>query len=425
VAAVAVFLPGYLFVVLVARRFHDFADNTRVTAVVDGVAAAATGAILGAVIVLGHRALIDLPTALICLTVLLLVLTMKRIPEPLLILLAAVVGISITNGKNAHAQAPAVPLRLVADIPISGPAVRFDYQSLNPTTGQLYISHMGAGDLVVFDTRANRVVATIPGFRSATGVLAVPAEHRVYVSAAGQHEVVIVNDETLHVVGRVGGVQFPDGIAYDPLHRKVYVSDERGGTDVVIDAQRNVRTATIELGGEAGNTHYDPVAHRILVAVQTKNQLVTIDPATDRVVGRHDMPCSEPHGFLIDGPHRVAFVSCEGDAKLLVVDLRTMRTTATYKVGDDPDVLALDPELGRLYVAAESGVVSVFDEHGTGSERGSDGTLTLVSLGELHAPHAHSVAVDPATHRVYLPLQDVNGRPVLRVMDAVLPSAGH
>ncbi len=423
VAAAGVFLPVYLFVTLVARRFHDFAGNTRVKAVVDGVTAAATGAILGAVVVLGRRALIDLPTVLICLTVLALVLSVKRLPEPVLIIIAAAVGIAITNGGSARAQSASAPLRVVADIPIPGPAVRFDYQSFDSITGRLYISHMGAGRLVVFDTRANRVVASIPGFRTATGVLAVPAEHRVYVSAAGEHEVVVVNDETLQVVGRAGGIRFPDGIAYDPEHRKVYVSDEAGGVDVVIDAQRDMQVATIALGGEAGNTHYDPIAHRILVAVQTRNQLVAIDPATDRITERYEMPCSHPHGFLIDAPHRVAFVSCEGDARLLVVDLRTMSTTATYHVGDDPDVLALDPGLGRLYVAAESGVVSVFDEHG--NESRNDRTLALVSRGELRAAHAHSVAVDPATHRVYLPLQDVNGRPVLRVLEPVVAPKGH
>lgn len=357
-------------------------------------------------------------------TVLALILTVKIVPESFLILVTAAVGIVITTSKSVRAQSGSAsssasslsaqaPLLVVADIALPGPPMRFDYQSLDPTTGRLYISHMGAGRLIVFDTRGNSVVANIPGFRTATGVLAVPAEHRVYVSAAGQHEIVVVNNETLEVVGRVGGIRFPDGIAYDPEHRKIYVSDEAGSVDVVIDAQRNVRESTIALGGEAGNTHYDSVSHRILVAVQTKNQLVAIDPATDRIIGRYEMPCSHPHGFVIDAPHRLAFVSCEGDAKLLAVDLGTMHTIAIYQVGDGPDVLAFDAGIGRLYVAAESGVVSVFDESGSGRGR------PLLPRGTLHAPHAHSVAVDARTHRVYLPLQEVNGRPVLWVLKPI------
>jgi hypothetical protein len=42
-----------------------------------------------------------------------------------------------------------------------------------------------------------------------------------------------------------------------------------------------------------------------------------------------------------------------------------------------------------------------------------------VALGALRAPHAHAVSVDPRTHRVYLPLENVGGRPVLRVLEPV------
>jgi DNA-binding beta-propeller fold protein YncE len=81
-------------------------------------------------------------------------------------------------------------------------------------------------------------------------------------------------------------------------------------------------------------------------------------------------------------------------------------------IGSDPDVLAFDPALARLYVAAESGVVAVFQDH--------DGSLN--QLGWYRAPRAHSVAVDPTTHRVYLPLANVSGHPVLRVL---VPSDSH
>jgi len=312
------------------------------------------------------------------------------------------------------AKAPAsttARLAVVADIPLPGPAKRFDYQSFDSTTGRLYISHMRGDRLVVFDTRTQKLVSSNEGFPGATGVWAVPELHRVYVSVTGRHEVAVVDDRTLAVVAHVGDVQFPDGIAYAPHEQKVFVSDESGGNDAVIDARSNTLTGRIALGGEAGNSHYDAVSHCILVAVQTKNELVAIDPASDRIIARYPMSCDHPHGFLIDEPNRLAFVTCEGDAKLLVVDLRTMRVTATLRTADDPDVLALDPVLQRLYVGCESGAVSIFEE------RFAEGRGTLASLGEYRAPHAHSVSVDPATHRVYLPLQNVNGKPILRIVE--------
>jgi DNA-binding beta-propeller fold protein YncE len=298
-------------------------------------------------------------------------------------------------------------LRLVADVPLPGPANRFDYQSVDPAARRLYISHMNAGRLVVVDLDSSRVVADISGVERATGVLAVPSEHRIYVSAAGRHDLVALDDRTLKVVGRAGGIRFPDGIAYAPAERKVFVSDESGDADVVVDAHTNTRRSTIALGGEAGNTHYDSVSHCIVVAVQTKNQLVAIDPATERVVARYDLSGSDhPHGFAIDEPGRLAFVTGEANATLQVVDLRTMRVLSSHRLGDDPDVVAWDPGWRRLYVASESGVVSVFAVQGS----------ALQSLEELRIPHAHTVAVDPRTHQVYLPLENIGGQPVLRIL---------
>src|SRR5438128_10868896 len=127
------------------------------------------------------------------------------------------------------------PLRVVADVPLPGSASRFDYQSLEPAAGRLFISHMGAGQLVVFDVRAGRVISNLDGFPTVTGVLAVPAEHRAYASATGHHAVVVVDDSTLAMVARVPGPRFPDGIAYAPEERRVCVSGGPGRRDFMYD----------------------------------------------------------------------------------------------------------------------------------------------------------------------------------------------
>src|SRR2546426_4854261 len=318
------------------------------------------------------------------------------------------------SGTIPPASRADAPLRVVADVPLPGSGSGFDYQSLEPASGRLFISHMGAGQLVVFDVRAGRAIANLDGFPTVTGVLAVPVEHRAYASATGDHEVVVVNDSTFQIVARVPGPRFPDGIAYAPEERRVFVSDESGRRDFVIDAATNSVVARIELDGEAGNTQYDAGSHCVIVAVQTANQLAVIDPVTATIVRRiaFDKAVRYPHGFYIDAAHRLAFISGQESGTLGVLDLRTLQLRQVLPIGSDPDVLAFDPALGRLYVAAESGVVAVFEER--------DGSL--VQLGWYRAPKAHSVAVDPATHRVYLPLADVSGRPALRVL---VPSDSH
>jgi chromate transporter len=92
VAAIGVFLPCYLFVVIPAPYFREISKNRQVKAFVEGVTAAATGAIGGAAFVLGRRAIIDIPTALIALTTFALLSRLKRVPEPLVIVGAGVIG---------------------------------------------------------------------------------------------------------------------------------------------------------------------------------------------------------------------------------------------------------------------------------------------------------------------------------------------
>ncbi|HYY94994.1 MAG TPA: YncE family protein [Pyrinomonadaceae bacterium] len=242
-----------------------------------------------------------------------------------------------------------LPLEKVADVPLPGGASRFDYQSMDSEGGRLYIAHLGANHLIVFDTGNRRVLSEIGDLASVHGVVAVPELHRALASATGANELVVIDDQTLQVVARVPAGDYPDGIAYASKAKKIYVSDLHGKTDTVIDAATNQRIATIELGGGAGNTQYDSASEHIFVTVHRLNQLAEIDPQTDKVVARYELPgCSESHGLLIDAAHRLAFVACEENAKLAVFDLESRKVTALQPVGADPDVLAFDERLGRL-----------------------------------------------------------------------------
>ena len=90
-------------------------------------------------------------------------------------------------------------LKTVADVPLPGGTTRFDYQSLDPSTGRLYLSHMGDGNVVVFDTKTNKVLANVPGFPTVTGVLVVPALKSVYASVTHNHEIAVLDTEKLVV----------------------------------------------------------------------------------------------------------------------------------------------------------------------------------------------------------------------------------
>jgi YVTN family beta-propeller protein len=308
----------------------------------------------------------------------------------------------------AAMAAPPLSLQPVTDVPLGGNTTRLDYATLDPQRHLLFIAHLGDSAVIVFDTEANRVRSRVAGLSKVHGVLAIPELGTVYATATGTNEVAAIDEATLKVTARAAGGIYPDGMAYAPFAHKLYVSDEHGGTETVIDVRANKRVATIALGGEVGNSQYDPATRHVFANVQTRRQLVEIDPATDRVIARIDLPGADGnHGLLIEPQQRRAFIACEDNHKLLVLDLETRKLTDTFDVGESPDVLAYDPGLGLLYVAAESGVVSFF--------RAGHGLIAPAGA-VLIGPNAHVVAVDPASHRIFFPLRNLGGRTMLRIM---------
>jgi DNA-binding beta-propeller fold protein YncE len=323
---------------------------------------------------------------------------------------AAAVGVLAISTAAAAALAGTpgrLPLQTVARVPLSGPSVRFDYTSLDPASNRLYIAHMDANELLVFDIRRRKIVRTLPA-PGVHGVIAVPQLGLVFASATNARQVLTINAKTNAVIARTSAGQYPDGLAYDPVERHVFVSDESGGVETVLSA-RGRRIATIPLGGDAGNVQYDAGSAHILADVQTRDEVAVIDPKTNRIIRRIPMPgCDNNHGLYVDSTRRLAFIACDQNATLLTLDLRTMTVTGHASVGDVPDVLAFDTSLRRLYVTSESGIVAVFAETAHGVRK----------LGQAFlATEAHTVAVDSRTHLVYFPLQSGStGGPQLLIM---------
>jgi YVTN family beta-propeller protein len=314
-------------------------------------------------------------------------------------------GAALTAGDAASVPG----YRVVTDVPMPGGASRWDYATLDPAGGRLYLAHLGASEVVVVDTARQQVVAVVPGIQSVHGLALAPALGRLYAAANTRDEVAVIDLASGQVVARVPAGQGPDGLAYVSSQARVFVSDENGTGDTVIDASAVLPSSTVELGNGIGDTQYDAFSGLVLVAVGNSSELVALDPGSESVVARYPLPgCDGARGVQVDASGRDrAFVACEGNAKLVGIDLDTGRVSPPVEVGGGPDVLALDPALQRLYVASESGVLTVVDTSGPDPR-----VLAQGGAG----PDAHSVAVDPDTHLVYLPLASVGGRPVLRVL---------
>ena len=331
--------------------------------------------------------------------------------QPLVPKVAAIVVGALTlvfAAAPGGAQTHGLPLEHVSDIRLPGRSNRFDYQSVDADGRRLYVAHLGDSTLEVIDLETLSVSVTVPRITDVHGVLAAPEIGRVFASATGTNELVTLDASTNQPIGRTSTGDFPDGIAYDSRDDLVLVSNKNAGSAAVLEGRDGRLVRTVQLGREVGNVAYDSASGLVYAAARPPDQLVAFDPTTGMITTRIPVSnCDGAHGIYVQPQTQVAFVACENNAKLVTIDLRRQRPVAVNTVGANPDVLAYDPGLERLYIAAESGIVSVFSTTGRRPHK----------LGQGHlADGAHSVAVDPVTHLVFFPLARDPHQPGLRIM---------
>ncbi len=317
------------------------------------------------------------------------------------------------RGGDAVGETPSasLPLVLVADVNLPGKAVRFDYQDLDVAKGRLIIAHMNDASVVVVNTSDGSLVKVLPGIPTARGVVVADDVGRIFVTSS-PNKLVIIDNGSLGEIARVDTGRAPDGVGWDPVHKTVGVSDQADGAISLIDRSGGGARKQVALGKETGNVVFDPARAVFWITVVTAappDQLVAVDPVAAKVTSTIALPgCTGAHGLRIHPDGKSALIACEGNAKVARVDLGAAPAIDIAPSGANPDVLAIDPGLGWLYVAAESGDLRVFDL----------GKPGLVTIDREHpADASHSVAVDPATHHVFFPLvAGAKGTPVLRMM---------
>jgi len=116
------------------------------------------------------------------------------IPAGAVVVTAVLAAVTLTRGSSAP-RSP-LPLRPAGEVALPGDSSRFDYASLDPGRGLLFIAHLGASDIIEVDLHTHQVVRTIPNVTDVHGVLVVPALHRVYATATGDNQVLSLDEDT-------------------------------------------------------------------------------------------------------------------------------------------------------------------------------------------------------------------------------------
>jgi YVTN family beta-propeller protein len=300
-------------------------------------------------------------------------------------------------------------LRKVAELDLPGPlGERFDYMRIDQAGKRLFVTHLGAGQIYVVSLADLKVTATIKGTPAVEDVAHVPELNRLYTTNWGENKIGVVDLATMQVIERIPTADKPDGIEYTAKFQKIYVSNERGRAESIIDVRTNKEIKAITFRSQTGMPRFDAVAGKLYVNLQELGTIAVIDGQTDMLEAEIPVPgCRVNHGMALDAVHRRAFIGCEGNNVLVVLDLDKRQVVAQFDIGRGNDFIEFDAGLGRIYIPA-GGMMTVIQQDDPNRYRALEPFPIAVGV--------HTVAVDQETHRVYVTEQQENNRPVAKVV---------
>lgn len=273
----------------------------------------------------------------------------------------------------------------------------WDYITYDADSNRLFIGH--SMEITVVDAETGKQLGSVPA-NGAHGVAVIPGKNLGFSTNGRAGTVTVFDLKTLQPKQDIKAGENPDAIIYDRYAKKVLVMNGRSQDLMVIDPDTLKVETSIPLGGKLEFASADS-AH-VYVNVEDKGEIATVDSKTWKADKRWKLTgCEEPSGLAIDESSHHLFSVC-GNKKMIVVDTADGHIVDTLDTGAGTDGAAFDPEPG--YALASNGA----------------GTLTVVKRGEDRRYHvagnvstqqgARTVAVDPKTHRVYLPTAEFGPR---------------
>jgi YVTN family beta-propeller protein len=282
------------------------------------------------------------------------------------------------------------PYQLVGDIAIGGEG-GWDYLSVDSAAKRLYVSH--ATKVVVVDLATNAIVGEIANTPGVHGAVAATTG-RVFTSNGRGNSASIVDANTLQTLSQVETQANPDFIMFEPSRKEVYTFNGGGKSASVIDAATGALVATIPLGGKPEAGVPDPGAGRVYVNIEDKDTVAVIDVAKHEVVANWPIaPGASAAGLAIDLTHHRLFVGAHNKL-LLMMDSSSGKVVDQVPIGTGVDATWFDPATGYVFSSCGDGTTTIAHEE-------SPDKLKVVQTLAT-APGARTMALDPATHRIYL-----------------------
>ncbi len=284
------------------------------------------------------------------------------------------------------------PYKFLTEIPIGGEG-GWDILTIDSAASRLYLSH--ATKVVVVDLNKNAVAGEIADTPGVHGFVAVPELQRGFSSNGKEAKSSVVDLKTLKTVSKIDTGESPDALVYEPLRGEVYVFNHKGNSATVIDAKQTKVVATISLGGGPEFAVADVNAKRIYCNIEDKSEVAVIDTEKHEVIARWPVaPGTEPSGIALDAVHHRLFATCH-NKMMAMLDTETGKIIVTVPIGAGVDGCAFDEATQLAFASCGEGATTIAKEE-------TPDKLTVVQTLKTERG-ARTMALDPKTHRIYLP----------------------
>ena len=282
--------------------------------------------------------------------------------------------------------------KVLTEIPIGGEA-GWDILTVDSAARRLYLSN--ATKVVVVDIDANKVageVAELPGVHA---FVAVPELQRGFSSNGRENKCSVVDLHTLSTTGKLETGDGPDAIAYDGKRGEVYVFNHKGNSATVIDAKAAKVVTTIPLDGSPEFAVADEAAGRVYCNIEDKSEVAVIDAAKHEVIEQWPLaPGEQPTGIALDAVRHRLFVGCHNKL-MAMLDTETGKVVTTVPIGAGVDGCAFDDATKLAFASCGEGATTIAKEE-------APDRLTVVDNLKTERG-ARTIALDPKTHRIFLP----------------------
>jgi YVTN family beta-propeller protein len=272
-----------------------------------------------------------------------------------------------------------------------------DYLTLNGK--DLFVTNVSTGTVYKIALHDDGLASTsdVSMFElepAAHGVVVDPVSGMAYVTRSDANTVDIFDPSTMRLVTRIPVADDPDGIFYISAIPTIYVASGDAQTATLIDPATRKVSATIALGGKPEFGVFDARTNLFFQNLEDTSSIAAVDLSKRAVTARWPLDqCVHPTGMAIDEQARQLFIGCNGNSRLAVFDMEKHQVVTSIPVGGGPDSVAYDAGLRRIYVTGRAGVLCVV-------ERDSKGAFATLDTISLHYG-AHTLAVDPASHKLY------------------------